>query len=59
MQKSFAPTAAIACMLACICVEQIIPPDVWPSGRIKLSNIITKRIGTFTEREYAKFISNL
>ncbi len=41
------------------CVEQIIPPDVWPSGRIELSNLVTKRIGTFTEGEYARFISNL
>jgi len=40
-------------------VEQIIPPEVWPMGRINLSNIVTKRIGTFTEKEYAKFISDL
>jgi hypothetical protein len=41
------------------CVEQIVPPNVWPSGRIELSNIVTKRIGRFNEREYAEFISDL
>ncbi|RMF28225.1 MAG: hypothetical protein D6759_16245 [Chloroflexi bacterium] len=40
-------------------IEEVVPPETWPKGRLDLGSIETRRIGEFDEQEYAQFLARL